>query len=48
MADTLIQMEQCNAIATAAQAWFLDAFLSAQGPGRLRHPRRPGRPRHPR
>ena len=31
-AETLIQMEQGNAIATAAQAWFLDAFIGAQGP----------------
>ncbi len=31
-ADALIQMEQSNAIATVAQAWFLGAFLSAQGP----------------
>ncbi len=31
-ADALIQMEQSNAIATVAQAWFLSAFVSAQGP----------------
>jgi len=31
-AETLIQMEQCGAIATVAQAWFLDAFIGAQGP----------------
>jgi hypothetical protein len=31
-ADALIEMEQCNAIATAYQAWFLRAFISAQGP----------------
>jgi len=31
-ADALIQMEQGNAIATVAQAWFLDAFICAQGP----------------
>ncbi|MGH3409130.1 MAG: DUF222 domain-containing protein, partial [Streptosporangiaceae bacterium] len=31
-AGALIQMEQCAAIATAARAWFLSAFLSAQGP----------------
>ena len=31
-AETLIQMEQGTAIATVAQAWFLDAFICAQGP----------------
>jgi hypothetical protein len=31
-AGALIQMEQDDAIATAARAWFLGAFLSAQGP----------------
>ena len=31
-ADALIEMEQCNAIAAAYQAWFLSAFISAQGP----------------
>ncbi|MGH3193213.1 MAG: HNH endonuclease [Streptosporangiaceae bacterium] len=31
-ADALIQMEQGDAIATAARAWFLGAFISAQGP----------------
>jgi len=31
-AATLIQLEQCAAVATVAQAWFLDAFVSAQGP----------------
>ncbi|MGH3187118.1 MAG: hypothetical protein ACRDPY_42705 [Streptosporangiaceae bacterium] len=32
LADALIQIEQCDAIATVARAWFLGAFLSAQGP----------------
>jgi hypothetical protein len=32
LAGALIEMEQCTAIATAARAWFLGAFVSAQGP----------------
>ncbi|MGH3189816.1 MAG: hypothetical protein ACRDOL_21640, partial [Streptosporangiaceae bacterium] len=32
LASALIQMEQSDAIATVARAWFLGAFLSAQGP----------------
>ena len=31
-AEVLIKMEQGTAIATVAQAWFLGAFVSAQGP----------------
>ena len=32
MAGVLIEMEQGAAIATVARAWFLGAFISAQGP----------------